>query len=129
MGYNADNQMHHIGVDIVEVARIKKAVACWGERFLQRVYTDSELKLCCNQSPALAARFAGKEAVIKALGGLSKGFRWKEIEILSNLRGKPIVRLHGSMRNRAHNLGLDSFAVSLSDCEEYAVAFVVGETK
>lgn len=129
MGYNADNQMHHIGVDIIEVTRIEKAVACWGERFLQRVYTDSELELCCNQSPALAARFAGKEAVIKALGGLSKGFRWKEIEILSNLRGKPIVRLHGSMRNRARNLGLDSFAVSLSDCEEYAVAFVVGETK
>ncbi len=129
MGYNANNQMHHIGVDIIEVARIKKAVACWGVRFLQRVYTDSELKLCCNQSPALAARFAGKEAVIKALGGLSKGFRWGEIEILSDPRGKPIVRLHGSMRARASALGLDNLAISLSDCEEYAVAFVVGEAE
>jgi len=129
MGYNADNQMHHIGVDIIEVARIKKAVACWGARFLQRVYTDAELKLCCNQPPALAARFAGKEAVIKALGGLSKGFRWREIEILSDPRGKPVVRLHGSMRARASTLGLDNLSISLSDCEEYAVAFVVGEAK
>jgi len=121
--------MHYIGVDIIEVARIEKAVACWGEQFLHRVYTDSELELCGNQSPALAARFAGKEAVIKTLGGLSKGFRWREIEILSDPRGKPIVRLHGSMRARANTLGLGGLAISLSDCEEYAVAFVVGEAE
>ena len=118
--------MHYIGVDIIEVARIEKAVACWGEQFLHRVYTDSELELCGNRSPALAARFAGKEAVIKTLGGLSKGFKWREIEILSDPRGKPIVHLHGSMRTRANTLGLGDIAISLSDCEEYAVAFVVG---
>ncbi len=118
--------MHYIGVDIIEVARIEKAVACWGEQFLHRVYTDSELELCGNQSQALAARFAGKEAVIKTLGGLSKGFRWREIEILSDPRGKPVVHLHGSMRMRANTLGLGDIAISLSDCEEYAVAFVVG---
>ena len=121
--------MLHIGVDIIEVARIEKAIACWGELFLQRVYTDSELKLCRNHFPSLASRFAGKEAVIKALGGLSPGFDWKDIEILSDPRGKPLVRLHGSMQSRATSLGLDSFAISLSDCEEYAIAFVVGEAK
>lgn len=121
--------MHYVGVDIIEVARIEKAVACWGKRFLRRVYTDSELELCGNQPPALAARFAGKEAVIKTLGGLSKGFSWREIEILSDLRGKPIVHLHGSMRARANTLGVDSLDISLSDCEEYAVAFVVGEAE
>ena len=122
-------RMRYIGVDIIEVARIEKAIACWGERFLQRVYTDSELKLCCNNSSSLAVRFAGKEAVIKALGGLSPGFSWREIEILADPRGKPIVHLHGSMRARAGTLGVDSLDISLSDCEEYAVAFVVGEAR
>jgi len=121
--------MHYIGVDIIEIARISKAIACWGERFLHHLYTDSELKLCRNSYSSLAVRFAGKEAVIKALGGLSKGFNWKEIEILSDPRGKPLVRLYGNTRNQADSLGLDSFAISLSDCEEYAIAFVVGETK
>ena len=121
--------MHYVGVDIIEVARIEKAVARWGEQFLQRVYTDSELELCCNQSQSLATHFAGKEAVIKTLGGCSRGFSWREIEILADLRGKPIVHLHGSMRARASTLGVDNLDISLSDCEEYAVAFVVGEAK
>ena len=119
--------MHYIGVDIIEIARIEKAVACWGERFLHRIYTDSELELSLSESSFLAARFAGKEAVIKALGGRSKGFSWKDIEILSDPRGKPLVRLYGSTQNQADDLGLNNFAISLSDCEEYAVAFVVGE--
>ena len=119
-------RMHYIGVDIIEVARIEKAIARWGEQFLQRVYTDSELELCRNQPSSLAVRFAGKEAVIKALGGLSKGFRWREIEILSDPKGKPVVHLHGSVRKQASTMGVGDIAISLSDCEEYAVAFVVG---
>lgn len=121
--------MHYIGVDIVEIARIEKAIAIWEERFLNRVFTDSELELCGNRSSSLAVRFSGKEAVIKALGGMSKGFSWKEIEILSDPRGKPLVNLYGSVQKKAANMGLDGFAISLSDSEEYAVAFVVGETK
>lgn len=121
--------MQYIGVDIVKIARIERAIASWGERFLHRVYTDSELKLYRSRSSSLAARFAGKEAVIKALGGLSKGFRWKEIEILSDPRGKPLVYLYGNTQNQADSLGLGNFAISLSDCEEYAIAFVVGEEK
>jgi holo-[acyl-carrier protein] synthase len=121
--------MHYIGVDIIAITRIERAMACWGERFLNRVYTDAELELCCGRASSLAARFAGKEAVIKALGGLSKGFQWREIEILSDPRGKPLVNLYGSMRDKAVSLGLPGFAISLSDCEEYAVAFVVGGDK
>ena len=121
--------MHYVGVDIVAITRIERAMAYYGERFLQRVYTRAELELCCGHASSLAARFAGKEAVIKALGGLSKGFRWREIEILSDPRGKPLVYLHGSMQNKAESLGLDGFAISLSDCDHYAVAFVVGETR
>ena len=121
--------MHYVGVDIVAITRLEKAVAYWGERFLKRVYTDAELELCCGRASSLAARFAGKEAVIKTLGGLSKGFRWREIEILSDPRGKPLVNLYGSMRDKAASLGLSGLAISLSDCEEYAVAFVVGGDK
>ena len=121
--------MHYVGVDIVAITRLEKAVAYWGERFLKRVYTDAELELCCGRASSLAARFAGKEAVIKTLGGLSKGFRWREIEILSDPRGKPLVNLYGSMRDKAASLGLSGLAISLSDCEEYAVAFVVGSDK
>jgi holo-[acyl-carrier protein] synthase len=121
--------MHYVGVDIVAITRLEKAVAHWGERFLRRVYTDAELELCCGRASSLAARFAGKEAVIKTLGGLSKGFRWREIEILSDPRGKPLVNLYGSVRDKAASLGLSGLAISLSDCEEYAVAFVVGGDK
>lgn len=117
--------MHYVGVDIVAIARIEETIARWGERFLERVYTDAELELCHGRIPSLAARFAAKEAVIKALGGLSSGFRWREIETLSDPRGKPLVSLYGSMRDKADSLGLHDFAISLSDCEEYAIAFVV----
>jgi holo-[acyl-carrier protein] synthase len=119
--------MHYVGVDIVAIARIERAIAYWGERFLERVYTDAELELYRSRVSSLAARFAGKEAVIKALGGLSKGFRWREIEILSDPRGKPLVSLYGSVRDKADSLGLRNLEISLSDCEEYAVAFVVGD--
>ena len=120
--------MHHIGIDIIEIARIEKAIARWGESFLQRVYTESELRLYHKKPSSLAARFAGKEAVIKAFGN-TKGTNWKEIEILSNPGGKPTVRLYGKMQNQANDLGLDSLAISLSHSKEYAIAFVTAETK
>ena len=122
-------RMRYIGVDIVEVARIEKAIACWGERFLQRVYTDSELKLYRKQHLSLAARFAAKEAVMKALNRPSKDLDWKEIEILSDPSGKPLVHLCGKARGQADALGLDNLAISLSHCKEYAIAFAVGGTK
>ena len=121
--------MHCIGVDIIEIARIERVIARWGESFLHRVYTDLELRLCRKKLSSLAARFAGKEAVIKALGPKNKGIGWKEIEILSDSSGKPSVRLYGKAQNQAHSLGLDNLAISLSHSKEYAVAFVIGETK
>ena len=121
--------MHHIGADIIEIARIEKAVKRWGESFLQRVYTDSELRLYRRKLSSLAARFAGKEAVIKALGARNKGISWKEIEILSGPGGKPSVRLYGRIQNQAASLGLNKLAISLSHSREYAIAVVMGETK
>ncbi len=119
--------MHYIGIDIIEIARLRRVIGHWGARFLYRVYTEPELKLCRNKPSSLASRFAGKEAVMKALGTGAKGVSWKEIEILAEPSGKPVVRLHGKAQRKAVTLGLDKLAISLSDSKEYAIAFVVGE--
>ena len=121
--------MHHIGIDIIEIARIEKAIARWGGGFLHRIYTESELRLCRKKPSRLAGRFAGKEAVMKALGTGARGISWREIEILAEPSGKPLVRLYGKAQAQADGLGLDKLAISLSDSKEYAIAFVVGETR
>jgi len=119
--------MQHIGVDIIEIARIEKAITRWGERFLQRIYTDAELKLCRQKPSPLAARFASKEAVMKLLGTGIKGVCWKDIETLSHPSGKPLVNLYGGAQTEARRLGLKEIAISLSHSREYAIAMVTGE--
>jgi len=120
--------MQHIGVDIIEIARIEEAVANWGERFLNRIYTDAELKLCHKKPSSLATRFASKEAVMKLLGTGIKGVSWKEIETLSHPSGKPLLNLYGRAQTEAERLGITEIAVSLSHSREYAIAFAIGET-
>ncbi len=117
--------MRNVGVDIIEIGRIKEAVERWGQRFLNRIYTQSEQILCRERPSSLAARFAGKEAVMKALGTGIKGVGWREIEILSLPTGQPLVHLHGKAQDRAASLGLSEMAISLSHSQDYAVAFVV----
>jgi len=121
--------MHCIGVDIVEIGRLEKAITRHGETFLNRVYTDSELKLYRKKLPSLAARFAAKEAVVKALGKPAKAISLKEIEILSNPGGQPVVNLYGRMQQQAKKMGLGNLAITISHSKEYAVAFVSGDTK
>ena len=121
--------MQYIGIDLVEVERIKKAIARWGENFLHRVYTEPELRLYRNKPSSLAARFAGKEAVMKTLETQPIGIGWKEIEILSDSNGRPLVHLYGKAQNQANSLGLDRLAISLSHSKEYAIAIVTGEAK
>ncbi len=116
----------YIGVDIVEIDRIQKAIARWGEAFLQRVYTESELELYRKKPSSLAARFACKEAVMKLLGTRRNGVNWREIETLSHPGGKPEVNLHGKAQHKASELGLEEIAVSLSHSREYAIAYVAG---
>ncbi len=119
--------MPNIGIDIIEIDRIDTAVKRWGERFLHRIYTDAELNLCAEDSSSLAVRFAGKEAVMKALGTGAKGISWKEIEILALPTGQPLVCLQGKARRKAFGLGLNELAISLSHSRDYAIALVVGE--
>ena len=118
-----------VGVDIIEIERIEAVWRRHGERFLRRVYTPAERAYCRGRVPELAARFAAKEAVSKALGTGLRGIAWKEMEILGDERGKPLVDLHGRARARAEELGLSDFAVSLSHSRDYAVAFVVAAAK
>jgi holo-[acyl-carrier protein] synthase len=119
-----------VGVDLVELARIQRVVERYGERFLVRVYTPAELARYRNRLPELAARFAAKEAVSKALGvGLNhispEGIGWQEVEVLPDSRGKPMVHLSGRARFLAEEQGLSAWAISLSHGREHAVAFVV----
>ena len=121
--------MHYTGVDIIEISRIEKAIIRWGERFFHRLYSEAERKLCRKRPASFATRFAGKEAVMKALGTGARGVSWREIEILSEPGGKPVVHLSGKAQERANTIGLTMLDISLSDSKEYAVAFVVGDTK
>ena len=117
------------GVDIIEISRIRKMVNHWGKRFLERIYTEKELQICKGRPDRLASRFAGKEAVMKALGTGARGISWREIEIDSEPSGKPVVKLHGKARLKADSLGLNELVISLSDSREHSIAFVVGEMK
>lgn len=120
------------GVDLIEIARIERAVENHGDRFLARVFTPNEILYCRGRVPELAARFAAKEAVSKALGvGMRvlayDGVYWKDVEVVGDRRGKPIVRLFGRAAERAEELGLTEWAVSLSHTREHAIAFVVAQ--
>lgn len=117
--------MYHLGVDIIEIARIQAAIDRWGQKFLERVYTAAELEFCRNRTPELAVRFAGKEAVMKALGTGNRGVAWREIEILPNRRYAPRIFLHARARSRAEKLGVTELAISLSHSREYAIASVI----
>jgi len=118
-----------IGVDVIEIERVEAALGRFGERFLRRVYTAEEAAFCRGRVHELAARFAAKEAVMKALGTGAKGVAWREIEVLPNHRGKPLVYLYGRARARAERIGLAGLDVSMSHSREYAVAFVVGQSR
>ena len=113
------------GVDLIEIERIESVLARHKERFLERVYTQQERDLFRGSAEEIAARFAAKEAVSKALGtGIGPVF-WREIETLRNRAGAPVLHLHGQARQIADHLGLTNWAVSLSHSDEHAIAFVV----
>jgi len=117
--------MLSVGVDIVEIPRVVRALERWGERFLSRVYTQAEIAFCRGRVAELAVRFAAKEAISKALGTGLVGIAWTEMEVLADRRGKPLVTLYGRALARAQELGLDEWAISLSHSDDSALAFVV----
>jgi holo-[acyl-carrier protein] synthase len=121
-----------VGVDLVTIARLERVLKRHRDRFLERVFTPAEIVYCRGRTAELAARFAAKEAVSKALGvGMRMiardGITWRDVEIIGDPRGKPLVRLYGRAAERAGELGLTEWAISLSHTHEHAVAFVVAQ--
>jgi holo-[acyl-carrier protein] synthase len=114
------------GVDIIEVSRIKNAALRWKENFLKRIFTDKELRYSRERTTSyehLAARFAAKEAVLKALGnGLTNRVEWKDIEVWNDESGKPNVRLDGEVKKIAKKFGASDIIISMSHTRTYAVA-------
>jgi holo-[acyl-carrier protein] synthase len=113
------------GIDAIELVRVQKTLSRHPERFLRRVFTELEVAYCRGRVRELAVRFAAKEATMKALGTGIRGVGWREIEILADRRGKPLVYLHGRAEARAKAIGMGQAEVSLTHSDELALAFVV----
>lgn len=118
-----------VGVDIIEIPRVERVYARYGERFLRRVYTEREIAYCRGRAPQLASRFAAKEATMKALGTGVRGVRWRDVEVVRGRGQAPRIVLHGTARARADRLGMTDIALSLSHSKEFAVASVVGDSE
>lgn len=114
-----------VGIDIIEVDRVRKVYERHGERFLQRVFTEREIGQCRGKINRFAARFAAKEAISKALGTGIHGVAWREMEIVQLRSGRPTVRLHGKAKLRAEQLGISAFDVSMSDLAHFSIAIAI----
>ncbi len=115
-----------VGIDIIEVERIRKVYEKHGERFLARVFTQNEVQQCRGKIIRLAGRFAAKEAISKALGTGMRGVNWREMEIVQLRSGRPSVRLHGFAKQRSIQLGLSAFDVSIADLAQLSIAIAIG---
>lgn len=121
--------MIKIGTDICSIKRIIRAYERFGDRFLERILTEREIAYVSSQKAhmmtRLAGRFAAKEATSKVLGTGWHGIGWKEVEIVRLASGAPTLTLHGRAKDKASELGLSVWEVSVSHEREYAVAFVL----
>jgi holo-[acyl-carrier protein] synthase len=119
------------GIDIAEVPRIREVIERHGQRFLQRVFTEGEIQYCeskANRVERYAARFAAKEAGMKALGtGWNHGVRWRDIEVARKPGGRPTLLLHGKAAEFAAKLGATNIALSLTHTADQAMAQVILE--
>jgi len=113
------------GVDMIEVERIDEAILHHGDRFFQRFFTPQELIDSNGRTMALAARFAAKEAVSKALGTGIGDVEWKEIEVIKGERGEPLLNLHGNAKVIADALRWREWSLSMSHTHEHAIAMFV----
>ncbi len=117
------------GIDLVEIERFQATLDRHGNRFLERVFTEAERKEAGDQTASLAARFAAKEAVAKALGTGIGPVSWHDIEIRRGAARQPLLMLHGAAARLAAELGLIEWSISLSHTHEMAVAvaFAAGD--
>ncbi len=122
-----------IGTDITECLRIARMIERHGELFVDRIYTPEEIRYCQNRKQAtqhFTGRWAAKEAVLKALGtGWVRGIGWRDIEILSEVGGRPVVTLHGGAKDVARRLGVTEILISISHCRTHATAYALAVRK
>jgi len=120
------------GIDIAEVPRIREAIERHGQRFLNRIFTEGEIQYCeskANRVERYAARFAAKEAGMKAIGtGWNHGVRWRDIEVARKPGGRPTLLLHGKAAEFANKLGAINIALSITHTAEQAMAQVILES-
>jgi holo-[acyl-carrier protein] synthase len=120
-----------MGVDIIEVPRVRAAIERFGERFTNRLFTEAEIRYCeskANKYERFAARFAAKEAALKAIGtGLSHGISWQDVEIVREPSGRPTLVFRGKAGEFSSRLGVRRSSVSLSHTEQVAFAQVILE--
>jgi len=114
-----------IGIDIIEVDRVRKVYEHHSDRFLKRVFTEAEVLQCRGKANRLAGRFAAKEAISKALGTGLHGVAWREMEVVQLRSGRPTVTLHGNAKRRAQLLGISAFDVSIADLKDFSIAVAV----
>jgi holo-[acyl-carrier protein] synthase len=120
------------GIDIAEVPRIRQSIERFGERFLRRIFTPDEIRYCeskANRVERYAARFAAKEAAMKALGtGWNHGVRWRDCEVARIPGKRPTIVFHGQAGEFAAGLGVKNTALSISHTTEQAIAQVILES-
>ena len=120
------------GVDIAEVPRIRETIQRFGDRFLHRIFTEGEINNCerkARRFESYAARFAAKEAGMKALGtGWSRGVRWRDIEVVRPKGQRPTIQFHGKAAEIANKLGARNAALSITHTSEQALAHVILES-
>jgi len=120
------------GIDIAEVPRIADSIERFGERFLLRVFTEGEIRYCeskANRAERYAARFAAKEAAMKALGtGWSRGVRWRDVEVSREPGARPTIRFHGKAAELAARMNARNVSLSLTHTREQAMASVILES-
>jgi len=120
------------GIDIAEVPRIRASIERFGDRFLRRVFTEGEIRYCdskANRAERYAARFAAKEAAMKALGtGWNRGVRWRDVEVGREPGGRPTIRFHGKAAEFAARMNARNASLSLSHTREQAMASVILES-
>src|ERR1700680_3532599 len=119
------------GVDLAEVGRIREAIERYGERFMRRIYTESEIAYVerkANRFERYAGRFAAKEAGMKAIGtGWTHGVRWREFEVANLPSGRPTLKLHGEAARIAEQLGVKLISLSITHTSELGMAHVILE--
>lgn len=117
-----------IGIDLVSISRVREALGRWADRFLQRVLSQDETTYCrtrIDPAPHVAARFAAKEAAMKALGVGWAHASWREFEVINTPSGRPVLRFSGRAAQRMATMGADSAFISMTHDGDYAAAQVI----